>query len=264
MMKQNYYANANVGDQYIMMAQHNPNVPMRRRTDPAIMMPYAQSMTPHSYLIDDRMSKMGPPILPLGMPFGNNMKQTKKVLTQQELEGLFIAASSHQSVTRSKRDVAILALILDLHLSSGTIIRMKFSNVRTIMESIRNGQEANYQGHYVEIDQGSTTAGRLLCHPFTAWALFNWINELMAKYSWKPEDDMPLFVNSQPLYDSETGAKSLRQISLKRDAISKVFQSIKHRSGIACHKSVVASSSLQLLTPVYVDLINRFMSEWFE
>lgn len=181
----------------------------------------------------------------------------RKALSASEIESLFMAANNHPNLTRCKRDIAIIALLLDLHLSSGTMIKMTFNSIASILKTL-NEPENVQQQHLIETHApGSVDPQRQPCHAFTVWALRNWVQELIEGYGWQLDDgNQPLFVNSQPLYNSDNGEKSLRRIPLKRDAISKVLQSAKNRSGVVAHKNSIASSSLTPLNETYPQLIN--------
>ena len=196
----------------------------------------------------------------------------RKGLTAIEMEALFLSSNSHPSATRCKRDIAILCLILDLHLSSGTIIKMEFGNAPSISELVRqrlanpdqDPSTVSYQGHVVKVkNPGFTNPSTLTCHPMTAWALSNWMYELVMLYKWDMSDDtLHIFVNSQPVADPVTGERVLKQVPLKRDAISKVFQSIKQKCGVQCHKNNVASASLSAVGPVYLEWMKRLQLDW--
>lgn len=210
-----------------------------------------------------------PHLLPMGMPLYG--QRQRKGLTPVEIEALYLAANGHVSATRSKRDLAILSLILDMHLSSGTITRMTMKNVnfvrRAVHQGIGLGELSSFENFNIDIpnSSGYGTTSSVPCHPLTAWALTCWIQDLHHTYKWDLNDDeLPLFVNSQPLFSNVNGEKSLRKIPLKRDAISKVFQSIKQRSGVSCHKSIVATTNLNCVTSFSSEWIKRFQLEWMD
>ena len=192
---------------------------------------------------------------------GQNMR---KPLNLQELQSIFQAADNHPNQTRCKRDIAILALLFDLHVSSGSMIRLSFQHVPTIIESIRRGDDPtdmaiydNHMVHVVNVTNSEITPTR--CGPFTAWALRHWILELVESFQWNLNDVAnPLFVNSQPIYDPDTGVKLLKPKPLKRDAISKVFQATKTRCGLNVHKNTVAISNLEPIQFVYKEWIKKF------
>ena len=201
------------------------------------------------------------------------MNTHKDLVSQQEIEQMVLVASSHPNQTRSKRDLAILCLILDLGLSAGCVVQLTFASIPSILNMIsvaaQSGQDPTvcyersmeqqptgigmeagspFDGHFVSVNAGGRIKN-MGCHPMTAWAIYHWALELVQTFSWPitPPQPMfmgqeeaspcPLFVNSNPSYNQETGRRELKRISVKRDAVSKVFQGIKKRSG-SCKGSV--------------------------
>lgn len=188
----------------------------------------------------------------------NSPTAATRPFTGDEMRRLILSASSHHQLTRCKRDLAILTLTLDPHLSNATMIRMTLASVASIVFNIRamNGAPlsadlTDYQGFEIEAHEpGATMPQRHVLHPFTSWTVHLWIRELEVNYGWLLSDahlGAPLFVNSQPLLNRMNGQRSLRRVPLKRDAISKVFQSIKSRAHLDVHKSVTAVSFMECL-----------------
>lgn len=202
----------------------------------------------------------------LGSPIMSASGFKRAALSGTDLKSLLTAAGSHPNQTRSKRDLAILALIFDLHISSGSMIAMTFKDCTSLVESIQRADDASnmavHHGHTVRVTSASTNESTIMAlHPFSAWALRMWMTELQRNFGWDlTEADCPLFVNSQPMYDAASNDKMLRKKALKRDAISKVFQSIKARSNCSVHKNTVAISHLRSIDHMYPELI-RTLSE---
>jgi hypothetical protein len=244
-------------------------IPMARRPT-LVPLPSASATTPTQsipilpqFMTAETFSKMAS-ILPFNtMP----QKLSRRVLNEQELRALFTTANSHANLTRCKRDIAILCLILDTHLSSGNIIKLTFECIPTIIASVDQPDESvRYENHHIDVLQPTTTSNpsRHTLHPFTAWALRVWTTELIKGFGWGTASTNPLFVNSQPLFDNNTGERTLRQTPLKRDAISKVFQSIKQRSGVQCPKNMTASSNLMPIEPCMEELKQQLIASQIE
>lgn len=202
--------------------------------------------------------------------FGERKKYTKqpkgegRMLNEEEIHQLFMAAKRHPNPIRCKRDVAILCLIMDTHLSSGTIIQLAFGSVRSLLELALSSEEPqSFEGHAINVlstNSISPDPTRHQLHPFTAWALYTWINELVHVFQWDTTLANPLFINSQPSLDHSSGSRILRKIPLKRDAISKVFQAIKARSGVRCPKTMTAVSNLDPIHGSFLELQTKLLA----
>ncbi len=246
-----------------------------------LMRPLASSANKHQQAAAD-FSAMMQSSIPLFMPLASNpklkmakpqqeqqhsamdfsaaadlMKPRVNMLSGDDLERLFVAANGHSSSTRSKRDVAILCLIFDAHFSSSTITKLTFQSIPSLLRAVQSG-DSSLENHIIEIADGESNVSRHLCHPFTAWAIKEWLMELAA-FGWSLSDPTnPVFVNSQPVCNSDSGEKRLRRMSLKRDAITKVFNSVRSRAGVPCHKQVTAVTTLQPVEDRYAQWIARF------
>lgn len=245
----------------------NQNSGLRRATEPIILpktpvsatlsldsmnSDHLHSSQPHSPLVSitetnllDQMTNLRPKNAPLSI---------------SEIKAIFDASISHGNKTRAKRDLAIVCLLLDLHESSGSITRMTFGSIKSIIHSMINqstGIESLLGHHILVYDPVQQVNNLKRCHPITAWALKNWVSELVFNYSWGFDENLPLFVNSQPIVHEVTGIYSLRQNSLKRDAISKVFQSVRKKAKVQCLKNNISQTSLSVLDSECADIIRK-------
>jgi hypothetical protein len=160
----------------------------------------------------------------------------RTMLTVEDLFSIFRATSMYGSLTRSKRDTAILCLLLDPHLSCGTIAKLTLNSIPSIVATVRAHADqphsssvlmASSADHFVVpsmtlgSSNGSTKSNGQLkqqqlfgglvstsenkthvrIHPFTAWALICWVRELVVMFGWSLDDDRnsPLFVNANPV-----------------------------------------------------------------
>lgn len=196
----------------------------------------------------------------------------RKGLGIDELKTMFMISAQHANVTRGRRDLAVLALIIDCKLSSGTIVKLTLSNIKSVVCNVLKGGSWNLEGHKVECSSASGVTSDLTLTAWTAWCLHQWIHHILFEYSWKDSEDiwsLPLFVNSNTVFDQgpdnvfngqqeipSEPIRMLKKIALKRDAISKIFASIKQRSHLNVNKNVVAASDLTAIEPVYKDWIS--------
>jgi hypothetical protein len=190
-------------------------------------------------------------------------------LSADNIRSLIQTCCNDKNRLRSKRDLAILCLIIDTHLSQGKISTLTFGSIKSIIHTLKeNGQLSNIN-YYLKISAFDGRAKRfdaqsvkkmVKMHPLTAWAIGRWVEELVDNWGWNLDDDSnPLFVNLHHTY-SYNGEKTLRKECLKRDAISKTFIALKDISGILVDSHVVAASDFSPINGVYLDWIRIIKS----
>jgi hypothetical protein len=190
-----------------------------------------------------------------------------KNLCKDELATFLRVAGHHGSSTRSKRDLAIICLLIDAHMSCGMITALTLVSVSSIIECIKNGEEAQKSPHAVELPMNYPTNGgksRFPCHPLTVWALERWLLELKNEYDWElnPCRETPLFVNALPVLPEQEGQLRpvLRQIPLKRDAICKILTAVKQRSGIQFSRRMMSTISFDVIGDEYLTWENTILA----
>lgn len=132
----------------------------------------------------------------------SNSNYMEPGLSSDQMEALLQTANSYGTPTRSKRDLAIICLLLDAHMSCGMVASLSFSSIPTLVQAVLVKENVHSQEHDVHLpEQYATTRSTLRLHPFTAWALYRWVQELSEVYAWPFEVDaaLPLFVNALPV-----------------------------------------------------------------
>lgn len=277
---------------------HQPATPLLTPsplTTTSLGMPLLSPMTVHTPL---SRSKNAPatPVL------------NRAMLSVDDLFTIFRATNNYGSSTRSRRDTAILCLLLDTHLSCGTIAKLTLGCVPTVVAAVREelktgtvhtltagehvvvlGPNARQQN--AQPMSGIATADGRICspmHPFTAWAVRNWVRELVSTFGWSLHDDLdaPLFVNANPLLpgmldpaqtpspttpttlmnasmdapmDTPTTPgttmlhfrRTLKKTKLKRDAICKILTSVKARTELQFDRRCVAACDFRSIDGHY-------------
>lgn len=164
-------------------------------------------------------------------------------LSLDQIRRILGTASSHLKTTRAKRDVAMICLILDSHLSSSMIASLRFAHVSSIRDCVINKNSFNPHEHMINIPE-TIAADLVPLHPMTAWALYVWIQELADTYAYSLDYESPVFISSHGMTnDEKEAAGMLKPVALKRDAVNKVFQSIRFKSKVNATKPVVAQSN---------------------
>lgn len=157
--------------------------------------------------------------------------------THADITRVLEAASSNKIAMKAKRDTAMVCLLLDMKLPCQKIAALTYRDVRGIIER-------NFDGVVIGTRNG-VGGRRLLCHPMTVQTIREWVEHCKSSYQWTYEDEAPLFV---PL-PVGSGSQIPRRIFLKRDAISKVFASIKNTSNVEMSKDVINMTDFSSYLP---------------
>ncbi|KAI3661847.1 hypothetical protein MP638_003855 [Amoeboaphelidium occidentale] len=154
-------------------------------------------------------------------------------LSSNEISRLFEAARNGKNVMKVKRDTAMLCFLLDLKMSSQKIADLQYRDIKGMVDG-------SFRGVYV-YNRSNEVIKHIECHERTASSVREWIAECKTQYEWEYEDNSPVFV---PLAFLGVDRKPIRQ-PLKRDAVSKVFGSLKSASGVWLSRDLIQNSALQ-------------------
>ena len=156
-----------------------------------------------------------------------------------ELGALFRSAASNQSLIRAQRDVAILAIMIDLKFSSQKLSELTLAHAQKLINGEADGLTCPQTGYFVA------------CHEKTAEYIREYLNAMKNQYDWDMKDmQCPLFVSLQLTDTSQAGGKAPRKSPLRRDAVSKIYMAIKNRSGVLrCTRELVMASRMEDVDP---------------
>ena len=126
----------------------------------------------------------------------------------------------------------MLCLLLDLKLACQRIADLQYRDISGILDG-------SFDGIYRFNVKVNAPTRAIKCHPHTAATVRAWAEEAKRSFG-VLHADAPLFV---PLSIIHTDIRTIQRTPLKRDAISKVFASLKSASGVSLSKEVVNRTS---------------------
>jgi hypothetical protein len=197
----------------------------------------------------------------------NDFSENSRRLSAAEIKALILRPLSDKNISRAKRDLAILSLILDNHLPRKQIAKMTFGSIKSIVAAVHDGRDINVNiSYYISVinedrrhrrpDLRDPNLTMIKIHPFTAYCIYRWVEELVVQYHFDYNFNNPLFVNAHPIYDSNNKI-TLRKQVLTRDAISKIFLSLKEACGIHVPGDSIKLSGYSFIEGEYRDLIDK-------
>ncbi|KAI3654347.1 hypothetical protein MP228_001066 [Amoeboaphelidium protococcarum] len=164
---------------------------------------------------------------------GNPLTPIDNALDEEAIRRLFMAAESSKNAAKAKRDSAMLALLLDLKLACQRIADLKYKDVKGMVDG-------SFCGLYRYGKAMSEPTRHIKCLHLTKVKILEWIDFCRNQFNWSFDDEAPVFV-PLPIFGDQHVP---RRMPLKRDAISKVFSSIKSVSGVSMSKDMVNRTTL--------------------
>lgn len=191
-----------------------------------------------------------------GVPsFGPSTKQfNNDKLTTSEIRALLHASlrnQKHGFDYKGKRNLAIVCLTVDVHLSASSISRLTFGDIKGIVSAVQKNENLLEDNYCIEFtgSRSQTISG---CHPLTAWSLGNLVRELTSTHHWNFDDANPLFVRGNLGLFNGDFPKILR-----RDAISKVFSSVKDKANVEASAIKISRSTFAVLENDYLEILRE-------